>query len=76
MSCDFSACCIALCELAQIRESISKMEIIWVSIRNKQLDPPPPSPHWKKFDPHLEPRKMIGFFFKSNHWTSVKYVED
>ena len=27
-----------------------KSQVIWVSIRNKQLDPPP----WKKLDPPLE----------------------
>ena len=63
--CDFSACCIASGEPAQIRKIISKMkmeiqkkiwtsrynemgsgppgksQVIWVSIGNKQLDPPP-----------------------------------
>ena len=51
-----------------------KSQVIWVSIRNRQLDPHPPPP-WKKLDekfgPPPEPWKMI-FFFKINHLTSVK----
>ena len=42
-------------------------QVIWVSIRDKQLDPLP----WKKLDPHLKLQKMI-VFFESNHWTSAK----
>ena len=52
-----------------------KSQVIWVSIGNKQLNPPPP---WKKLDPPpplkndgppLEPWKII-VFFESNHLTS------
>ena len=32
-----------------------KSQVMWVSIGNKQLDPPPPP--WKKLDPH--PWKML-----------------
>ena len=48
---------------------------LWVSIGNKQSDPPPPA--LEKLDPHLEivgpplaHWKMI-VFFEINHWTSV-----
>ena len=50
---------------------LGKSQVILVSKGNKQLTPPPP--HWKKLDPHLEPRKMI-VFFESNHLTFVKQV--
>ena len=49
-----------------------KSQVIWVSIGNKQLDPP-----WKELDPPgnvgspPEPCKMI-VFFEINHLTSVK----
>ena len=36
--------------LLQVRTPPGKSQVIWVSIGNKQLDPPP----WKKFDPPLE----------------------
>ena len=43
-----------------------KSQVIWVSIGNKQLDPPPlekvgPPPPWKTLDP-LGPLKRIDFF--------------
>ena len=31
-----------------VRNPLGKSQVIWVSIGNKQLDPPPP---WKKLDP-------------------------
>ena len=52
-----------------------KSQVIWVSIGNKLLDPPPPP--WKKLDPlenvgpPLEALKMIDFF-EIVHLTSVK----
>ena len=51
-----------------------KSQVIWVSIGNKQLDPPPPHPEkvgpQENGPPPLEPWKMI-VFFESNHWNSV-----
>ena len=44
-----------------------KSQVIWVSIGNKQLDPPP----WKMLDPPLEPLKMIDYF-EIEYLTSVK----
>ena len=54
-----------------------KSQVIWVSIGNKQLDPPPlekvgrPPPPWKMFDPLYNLEKMI-VFFEINHLTFVK----
>ena len=52
-----------------------KSQVIWVSIRNKQLDPPPgkswtPLP-WKMLDPLRNLEKMIDFF-EIDYLTSVK----
>ena len=59
-----------------------KTQVIWESIRNKQLDPlekvgppPPPPPPGKNVEAHLEPPKII-IFFEINHWHSVKKMED
>ena len=45
-----------------------KTQVIWASIGNKQLDPPPPG---KNVGAPLEPRKII-IFVEINHWHSVK----
>ena len=43
-----------------------KSLVIWVSIGNKQLDPPPP---WKKLDPLWN---LVIDFIEIDHLTSVK----
>ena len=51
-----------------------KSQVIWVSIGNKQLDPPRKSwtpPPLENVGPPLEPWKMIDFF-EIDHLTSVK----
>ena len=52
-----------------------KSQVIWVSVGNKQLDPPPPlekvGPPLENVGPPLEPRKMIDFF-EIDNLTSVK----
>ena len=55
-------------------EPPGKSQVIWVSIGNKQLDPPPPPPPPRPLEnvgTPLEPWKMI-VSFESNHLTSVK----
>ena len=59
-----------------VRTPPGKSQVIWVSIGDKQLDPPwkkldpPPPPTLENVGPPLE-RKMI-VFFEINHLTSVK----
>ena len=51
-----------------------KSQVIWVSIGNKQLDPPPPGKSWTPLEnvgPPLEPCKMTDFF-EIDRLTSVK----
>ena len=52
-----------------------KSQVIWVSIGNKQLDPPgkswTPPPPLENVGPPLEPWKMIDFF-EIDHLTFVK----
>ena len=55
-----------------------KSQVIWVSIGNKQLDPPPPGkrkvgppPPLENAGPPPEPLKMI-VFYEFNNLTSVK----
>ena len=50
-----------------------KSQVIWVSIGNKQLDPPHPEKVGPQENgpPPLEPWNMI-VFIESNHWNSVK----
>ena len=52
-----------------------KSQVIWVSIGNKQLDPPPgkswtPPPPWKMLDP------LLNLDFEIDHLASVKLAED
>ena len=56
-----------------VRTPPGKSQVIWVSIGNKQLDPPGKKldPLHEKVGPPLEPLKMIDFF-EIDHLTSVK----
>ena len=56
-----------------VRTPPGKSQVIWVSIGNKQLDPPPwkkLDPPWKMLDPLWNLEKMIDFF-EIDHLTSV-----
>ena len=51
---------------------LGKLQVIWVSIGNKQLDTPEEvGPPWKMLEPIWNLEKMI-VFFKINYLTSVK----